>query len=140
MIVLDTNVLSELMRAAPDHGVERWVARQAVNSLFVTSVTLAEILYGIALLPTGKRRDRLRVAVDGMFEQDFADRLLPFDGAAAHEFAVITSSRRQSGRPISQFDAQIAAIARSRGAALATRNTDDFAHCGLTVIDPWQEG
>lgn len=140
MIVLDTNVLSELMRAEPDRNVEDWVARQAVSSLFVTSVTLAEILYGVALMPTGKRRDRLGVAVDGLFNQDFADRLLPFDGAAAHEFATIASSRRKRGHPISQFDAQIAAIARSRGAALATRNTTDFEHCGVTLVNPWQEG
>lgn len=139
MIVLDTNVLSELIRAEPDRHVDSWVARQSVSSLFVTSVTLAEILYGVALMPAGKRRDHLRVAVDGLFEQDFAERLLPFDGAAAHEFAAIASSRRRRGHPMSQFDAQIAAIARSRGAALATRNTSDFAHCDLNVINPWQE-
>lgn len=139
MIVLDTNVLSELMRATPDPNVEGWIAVQPASSLFVTTVTQAEILYGVALLPPGKRRDRLSIAVDGLFEQDFADRLLPFDEAAAREFSGIASGRRRRGLPISQFDAQIAAITKSRGAALATRNVADFLHCGLTVVDPWLE-
>lgn len=139
MIVLDTNVLSELMRAAPDAQVESWVARRPASSLFVTTVTQAEILYGVALLPPGKRRDRLRVAVDGLFEQDFAERLLPFDEAAAREFAGIASGRKRRGLPISQFDAQIAAIAKSRSAELATRNVADFADCGLAIVNPWVE-
>jgi predicted nucleic acid-binding protein len=139
VIVLDTNVLSELMRAEPDPHVESWIAARPASSLFVTTVTQAEILYGVALLPAGKRRDRLSLAVDGLFEQDFADRLLPFDEAAAREFADIAFSRRRRGLPISQFDAQIAAITKSRGATLATRNVADFLHCGLTVIDPWLE-
>lgn len=139
MIVLDTNVLSELMRAEPDPLVANWIAVRPASSLFVTTVTQAEILYGVALLPAGKRRERLGAAVDGLFEQDFADRLLPFDEAAARDFADIASGRRRRGLPISQLDAQIAAITKSRGAALATRNVADFLHCGLTVIDPWLE-
>lgn len=139
MIVLDTNVLSELMRSAPDPNVEGWVAARPASSLFVTTVTQAEILYGVTLLPPGKRRDRLDIAVDGLFEQDFADRLLPFDEAAAREFADIVFGRRRRGLPISQFDAQIAAITKSRGAAIATRNVADFLHCGLTVVNPWLE-
>lgn len=139
MIVLDTNVLSELMRAAPDPNVEGWIAARPASSLFVTTVTQAEILYGVALLPPGKRRDRLDIAVNGLFEQDFADRLLPFDEAAAREFAGIVFGRRRRGLPISQFDAQIAAITKSRGAALATRNVADFLHCGVAVVNPWLE-
>lgn len=139
MIVLDTNVLSELMRATPDPQVEHWIARRPASSLFVTTITQAEILYGVALLPSGKRRDRLRVAVDGLFEQDFAERLLPFDEAAAREFADIASGRKRRGSPISQFDAQIAAIAKSRGAELATRNVADFTDCGLAIVNPWLE-
>ena len=138
MIVLDTNVLSELIRPSPEKRVERWIARQHVSSLFTTTVTQAEILCGLALLPAGRRRERLRLAIDGLFDQDFAGRLLPFDDAAARAFAEIAADRRRQGQPISQFDAQIAAIARSRGAGLATRNVADFANCGLQVVDPWR--
>jgi predicted nucleic acid-binding protein len=137
MIVLDTNVLSELMKATPSEAVNSWVARQPPSSLFITTVAQAEILYGLALLPSGSRRDKLRAAAQAMFEEDFAGRILPFDTAAAYEFAEIAAERRQSGRPISQFDAQIAAIARSRGAALSTRNISDFEGCGLQIFNPW---
>lgn len=138
MIVLDTNVLSELLKPAPDARVLAWVSGQPIGSLFVTAVTQAEMLYWLALLPAGRRRQRMHETVDAMFENDFAGRLLPFDEAAAQEFAAIAAERRRIGRPISQFDAQIAAIARSRNADLATRNVDDFAHCGLAVVDPWR--
>jgi toxin FitB len=138
VIVLDTNVLSELLVREPAERVVAWVEQQPVESLFVTTVTQAEMLFGLALLPAGRRRDRLRHALDGMFAEDFADRLLPFDDVAAQAFADIAAARRRSGRPISQFDAQIAAICRSRGADLATRNTDDFVDCGIRVIDPWK--
>jgi toxin FitB len=137
MIVLDTNVLSELMKAAPSEVVSSWVARQPPSSLFITTVAQAEILYGLALLPSGRRRNELGAAAQAMFEEDFAGRILPFDIAAAYQFAEIAAERRQSGRPISQFDAQIAAIARSRGAALSTRNISDFEECGLQVFNPW---
>jgi toxin FitB len=137
MIVLDTNVLSELMKATPSEAVNSWVARQPPSSLFITTVAQAEILYGLALLPSGSRRDKLEAAAQAMFEEDFAGRILPFDIAAAYQFAEIAAERRQSGRPISQFDAQIAAIARSRGAALSTRNISDFEGCGLQIFNPW---
>jgi predicted nucleic acid-binding protein len=138
MIVLDTNVLSELMRPRPARTVEAWVAAQPAASLFTTAITQAEILYGVALLPEGRRRDGLAAMVDAIFELDLAGRVLPFDGAAAREFAGVAASRRQAGRPMAQADAQIAAIVRSRGAALATRNRADFEACGIRVIDPWQ--
>lgn len=138
MIILDTNVLSELMKAAPAAAVESWIAAQPPTSLFTTTITQAEILYGIALLARGKRRYALEEAVAGMFEEDFADRILPFDVAAARAYATVAAERRQSGKPITQFDAQIAAIARSRGAAIATRNASDFEECGIPVINPWQ--
>ena len=137
MIVLDTNVLSELMKPAPAPAVVQWVAAQPPARLFTTTITQAEILYGLALMPRGKRRTALESAVTAMFEEDFAGRVLPFDGDAARVFPGIVSSRRAQGRPITQWDAQIAAIARSRGAALATRNTDDFEHCGVTLLNPW---
>ena len=109
---------------------------RGVLTLCTTSITKAEILFGVALLPAGARRDALEEAVTAMFEEDFGGRLLPFDGAAASDYAVIASHRRQAGKPISQFDAQIAAIARSRGAAIATRNVSDFENCGIDVHDP----
>jgi toxin FitB len=137
MIILDTNVLSEVMRPTPAPEVLRWVAAQPTSGLFTTAITQAEILYGIEILPKGKRRAALQSAVHAMFEEDFAGRILPFDSDAARLFPHIAASRRMSGRPITQWDAQIAAIARSRGAALATCNTADFEHCGITLFDPW---
>lgn len=137
MILLDTNILSEALRAAPAPRVLDWMARQAASSLFVSTVTQAEILYGVAIFDEGRRRDDLAAAARLMFTEDFAGRLLPFDGDAATAFAGITAARRRIGRPISQFDAQIAAIARSRGAILATRNSRDFEHCGIDIVDPW---
>lgn len=139
MIVLDTNVLSELMRASPAGAVERWLSEQPATTLFTTTFTQSEILYGVALLPGGRRRTALLAAVEAMFEVDFAERLLPFDGAAARSFADIASRRRKAGRPVSQADGQIAAIALSRGASLATRNAVDFEGCGVPLIDPWKE-
>lgn len=137
MILLDTNILSEALRAAPEPRVLDWIGRQAASSLFVTTVTQAEILYGIAILDKGRRRDELAAAALLMFSEDFSGRLLAFDGDAATAFAEIAAARRGMGRPISQFDAQIAAIARSRGAILATRNSRDFEHCGIEIVNPW---
>ncbi|MGH6898272.1 MAG: type II toxin-antitoxin system VapC family toxin [Geminicoccaceae bacterium] len=138
MIVLDTNVLSEMMRPAPDSTVAAWISARPASSLFTTTVTQAEILYGLGLLPSGKRRAGLEAAVGEMFATDFAGRVLPFDQAAAQAYAEIALARRRAGRPITQFDAQIAAIARSRDAGVATRNVADFEGCGIGVIDPWQ--
>lgn len=138
MIILDTNVLSELLRSSPDPSVIRWTAAQSAAQLCTTAVTRAEMLYGVYLLPAGQRRQQMHLAVMGLFEEDFAGRVLPFDNRAADGFARIASDRRCSGRPISQFDAQIAAIALANNAELATRNPSDFEHCGLHLIDPWQ--
>lgn len=137
-ILLDTNVLSELMRARPEPAVRAWIARQRPDSLFVSAVTQAEMLLGAALLPVGKRRAALETALRSMFDQEFADRVLPFDGAAALRYAEIATTRRRAGRPMSQFDAQIAAIAGSRGLRLATRNLKDFEGCGMRLLDPWK--
>ena len=137
MILLDTNILSELMRPAPSPAVMSWLAAQPASSLFISAVTEAELRYGVLLLPEGRRRADLMAALEAMLAEDFAARILPFDSAAAVAFAVIASSRRQAGKPISQFDAQIAAIAQSRGAELATRNVADFAECGVEIINPW---
>jgi hypothetical protein len=137
MIVLDTNVLSEAIRPVPSRRVLNWLAAQQPSGLFTTAISEAELFYGLALLPAGKRRTSLEEAVRRMLEEDFAQRVLPFDRAAASAFAVIASGRRKKGRPISEFDAQIAAVARIHGAAVATRNADDFRDCGIGVIDPW---
>jgi predicted nucleic acid-binding protein len=126
------------MRHFPDPTVETWIARHPPASLFTTTITQAEILFGIAILPAGRRRDAMNSAATEMFRTDFADRVLPFDSSAAEAYAEIAAERRQMGRPISHFDAQIAAIARSRGAAIASRNTQDFEQTGPRIINPWQ--
>ena len=137
MIVLDTNVLSEVLRRDPQPRVLEWLGEQPRASMFTTTVTRAEILFGIRLLPEGARRDGLWDGARKIFDIDFDGQVLPFDSAAADEFAEISAARRAAGRPISQFDAQIAAITRSRGARLATRNVADFDGCGFEVINPW---
>jgi predicted nucleic acid-binding protein len=138
MIVLDTNVLSEIMKAKPAAKVIDWMAGQAAADLYTTSITQAEILHGLMLLAPGRRRSALEAAVTSMFDEDFAGRILGFGSDVASTYARIASDRRRAGRPISHFDAQIAAIARSTGAAVATRNTADFDGCGLTIVDPWK--
>ncbi len=137
MIVLDTNVLSELMRPAPSASVVRWMALQPAVDLYMTSITQAEILHGIVLLPSRKRRSAFEAAVEAMFNDDFDGRILAFGSDGARAYAHIAAERRRAGRPISHFDAQIAAIARSNGAAIATRNVADYDGCGVKVLNPW---
>jgi toxin FitB len=137
MIILDTNVLSEVLKAAPDGRVMTWLKDQPRPSLFTTTVTRGEILYGIRLLPDGRRRRALWDAALAIFNEDFAERVLSFDSDAADAYAEVGASRRAAGRPISQFDAMIAGMARSRGASVATRNAKDFEGCGIDVADPW---
>lgn len=137
MILLDTNVLSELMKPTPHERVVRWVASRPVLSLYTTRITQAEILHGIMLLPSGKRRSALEAAAEAMFKEEFEARVLPFGSDAANPYARIAAERHRAGRPISHFDAQIAAIAHSAGAEIATRNVADFDGCGVTVINPW---
>ena len=131
MILLDTNVLSELMRPAPSVAVENWIGRQPVASIFISAITEAELRYGVA------RQVQLLAKIEAMLAEDFAGRILPFDSPAASAYADIAVTRRRLGRPMSQADAQIAAIASSRGASLATRNMDDFLDCVIDVVDPW---
>jgi hypothetical protein len=137
MIVLDTNVVSELMKSAPEPAVMAWIDAIPGAALFLSAVTQAENLYGVALVPEGKRREGLALAARTAFETYFRGRILPFDSEAAEAFAALAAGRRRAGRPISHADAQIAAIARSRGAALATRNVPDFEGCGVEIVDPW---
>lgn len=137
MIILDTNVLSELIRREPAAGLRNWAAERPMSSLFTTAISQAEMLFGVALLPRGKRRTDLAEAVAGLFDEDFSGRVLPFDGAAARAFELLAAERHRAGRRMAQLDAQIAAIARSRDAALATRNTSDFVGCGVELMNPW---
>ena len=139
MIILDTNVVSELMRPQPSPSVVAWIARYPARELFTTSISEAEIFYGIKLLTPGKRRQELNLSADGVFSEDMKGRVLAFESDAARSFSEIAAHRRSLGRPISHADAQIAAIALSRGAKLATRNVDDFENCGVTVINPWRD-
>jgi toxin FitB len=138
MIVLDTNVVSELMRATPETAVIRWLKQRSGDSLYTTTVTVAEIRYGIARLPEGRRRESLHQAANEVFAA-FPRQVLTFDLAAANTYADVVTARESLGNPIDGFDALIAAICRSQAAALATRNTKDFADTGIAVINPWQE-
>ena len=137
MIVLDTPIVSELMRDRPHAGVMAWLDARPTRELFVTAVTEAEVLTGIAILPEGRRRRALADAGARAFGGLFGGRVLPFDSAAAQAYAEIVAARRAAGRPISQADGQIAAIARSRDMAVATRNLRDFEDVGIDLTDPW---
>ncbi len=137
MLILDTNVISETMQPQPSLRVLAWWKQQQGGELFITSVTVAEILFGIELLPQGKRRVALLAGAELMFGKVLSGRVLPFDEEAARAYPEIAAGRRSQGRPIAEFDAQIAAIARSRRATLATRNTADFEGCGVRLVNPW---
>jgi len=138
-ILLDTNVLSELMRPKPAVEVLDWFERQHGASFFVSAITRAEILLGIALLPAGKRRDNLAAAAEQMFNEDFAGHSLAFDGNCATEYALLAAERARNGHTISTEDGQIAAIALSHDLPLATRNGKDFKGIeGLTLLNPWK--
>ena len=137
MIVVDTNVASELMRPSPSKTVRNWVSSQAPHDVYMTAITVAEIRYGLERRPDGRRKDRLRAAADEIFAA-FSEYVLPFDAGAAVYYALVVTQRDHHGLPIDGFGAQIAAICRARGAALATRNVKDFRDTGISVIDPWQ--
>ena len=137
MIVLDTNVLSEFMRAEPDAKVLAWIDAQPAMELAICAITVAEILHGVARLPSGKRQQKLEAHAMAMFEEDFAGRILPFDAHAAVEYASLVAGAEAKGRTASMADAQIAAICRNHGAPIATRNVRDFEFHALEVINPW---
>jgi toxin FitB len=136
VIILDTNVVSELMRPAPAPHVATWVRDRDRRELRTTAVTLAEIRFGIARLPDGRRKQVLLDAADEVFSS-FEDQVLPFDMAAAEQYAILASSRERTGRPIAGFDALIAAICRAHRAALATRDLAGFDGTGIELVDPW---
>ena len=139
MILIDTNVISELMRAEPAQTVLDWFGMYDASDLFISAVTEAELRTGVAILPEGQRRDRLQAAIDAMLDLDFQARILPFDSPAAKAYAEIAAQRRASGRPIAEADCQIAAIARATNAPVATRNVKDFDGCGIRLINPWND-
>lgn len=136
-VLLDTNVVSELLRPSPSPTVESWVAGYQAADLHFSAVGEAELRYGVALLPAGRRRDAIALAVEAILREDFEDRVLPFDSGAAREYADIAASRRTAGRPVAPADCQIAAIARCRDLTIATRNVRDFADMKIKLIDPW---
>ena len=136
-VLLDTNVVSELLRPSPNPIVEGWVAGRQAADLHFSAVGEAELRYGVAVLPAGRRRDAFALAIEAILREDFEDRVLPFDSAAAREYADITASRRAAGRPVAPADCQIAAIARSRDLTIATRNVRDFADMEIELVDPW---
>ncbi|OOV99428.1 type II toxin-antitoxin system VapC family toxin [Pseudomonas sp. MF4836] len=138
MILLDTNVLSELMRPKPEPTVVLWISTQRTDDLCISSITMAEILHGVAHLPKGQRQRDLHESAMIMFEEDFGERILPFDTPAALYYAHLMTTRGQAGRPMSMADAQIAAICRTHDAALATRNIRDFEESGVDLINPWR--
>ena len=138
MTILDTNVISELMRPGPNAMVVRWMATQNSDDLHITSVTMGEVLYGIELLPSGKRQESLRAGAERLFRVVFTDRVLSFEARAARDFSMIAATRRKRGKPISELDAQIAAIARVHDAVVATRDIRDFEECGLRLVNPWE--
>ena len=136
--MLDTNVVSELMRAQPDASVLRWMDAQSPSALWLNSVVVSELLYGVAKLPKGKRKEQLITAVAAMVDEDFAGRVLSFDVDAAAQYASLVVMRENAGLSVSMADAQIAAICLAHGASLATRNTKHFEGLGLTLINPWR--
>lgn len=137
MILLDTNVISELMRLGPDPKVVRWITNNNASNLYISTITKTEILFGILVLSSGKKRTLLTNAANNIFQEVFAERILYFDIEAAASCALIRAERKKLGQPISFPDSQIAGIARSQNFALATRNVKDFENCGFDTINPW---
>ncbi len=140
MIILDTSVLSALMRTTPEARVIAWLDRQPAESIWITSVTLFEALMGLALLPAGRRRRTLEAAFASLLKEDLENRVLDFDGAAATEAAALAARRQKAGRPVDIRDTQIAGIALARRATLATRNVRHFDDVQIQIVDPWASG
>lgn len=140
MFVIDANVASELTRPEPTRSVAAWISGRDARDMYLTAVSEAELLYGVAIMPTGKRRNALQAAMIRWLDLGFGERILPFDSAAARVYAEVAAERRRAGRPIGEADCQIAAISGSRGAVVVTRNVRDFKDTGVRVIDPWSVG
>lgn len=140
MIILDTNVLSALMRTTPEHAVTAWLDSQPAQSIWITSISLFEARMGLSLLPAGRRRQTLEAAFDRLLDEELEGRVLDFDAPAANEAGVLAAARRRAGRPVEMRDTQIAGIALARRATIATRNTRHFADLKVPVVDPWRFG
>ncbi|HEX5495546.1 MAG TPA: type II toxin-antitoxin system VapC family toxin [Mycobacteriales bacterium] len=138
MIVLDTNVLSELARWEPNPTVIDWLDSLTADEVATTAITAGELLYGVARLPSGRRKAALTETVRSLINDDFAGRIEPFDAVAAEAYALVVTDRERLGHPIAVADAQIAAICRARHATLATCNTKDFLDTGVTLTNPWE--
>ena len=138
MIILDTNVLSALMRQTPEAPVVAWLDRQPAESVWITSITLFEARLGLALLPKGRRQQTLEAAFAQLLESDLENRVLDFDSAAAIEAASLAAARQKAGRPVDMRDTQIAGIALARRATLATRNVRHFQDLNVPVVNPWK--
>lgn len=138
MIVLDTNVVSALMQNEPDATVIAWLDRQPVESIWICSITEFETRYGLALLPEGRRKQALLEAFERLLHEDFENRVLPFDSAAASQSATLAAARKQAGRPVDMRDTLIAGIALARRATIATRNVRHFDDLDLPVLNPWE--
>jgi predicted nucleic acid-binding protein len=139
MFLLDTNVISELMRERPHHHVQKFFAENPATVIWTCSIVVAELLFGVELMPSGRRQRMLSQAIEDMIQEDFRQQILPFNLEAARSYGKIRALRQRMGRPISETDAQIAAIALAHSARLATRNISDFEHCGVTLINPWDK-
>ncbi len=139
MIILDTNIISEIMRPAAEERVMAWLRKQPLKLLATTAVTVAEIRYGLGRLPEGQRRRNLEERFRSFLTRGFYDRIMAFDAAAAEAYSLIVVARERAGRPIDAFDAMIAAIARMNGASVATRDVSGFEGCGVDIINPWDE-
>ena len=139
MIVLDTNVVSEVMKTAPARQVVDWLNARDAADLFVTAITIGEIEFGLRAMPGGRRRDSLEERFEQFIARAFDGRVLVFDEPAARSYGAVMASRRALGRPTSVPDGQIAAIARARGHAVATRNTPDFELCGVELVNPFDD-
>ncbi len=137
MILLDTNVVSEVMKVAPSASVLRWLDDQSSSAVYVSAVTVGEIEYGLRILPDGRRRLQLKERFEQFIALAFAQRVLGYEEAAARLYGEIMGLRKELGRPMSVPDGQIAAIARSHGLSIATRNTRDFEECGVDLLNPF---
>ncbi|MCG7504834.1 type II toxin-antitoxin system VapC family toxin [Mesorhizobium retamae] len=138
MIVIDTNVVSEAMKPVVDTQVAAWLRSQPIDGIYITAITQAELLYGLALMPDGQRKEVLARAIQIFLAERLRNPILPFADQDALPYAKISARRRKLGRPVKELDGQIAAIAVSHGFAVATRNVADFEHCGIAVINPWE--
>jgi hypothetical protein len=139
MLLLDTNVISELLRERPHDHVRMFFAENPTTAIWTCSIVVAELFFGVDLMPAGRKQRMLSQAIEDMVQEDFRQQILPFNLEAARNYGKIRAHRQRMGKPISETDAQIAAIALAHSAQLVTRNVKDFAHCGVPLVNPWDE-